>query len=47
MHQAVVKAFGSPPVVTFETSERPAPAEGEVVVRVTATALGFVDGLIV
>jgi NADPH:quinone reductase-like Zn-dependent oxidoreductase len=47
MHRVVVKAFESPPVITLETAERPAPAEGEVVLRVTATALGFVDGLIV
>lgn len=47
MHRAVVKAFERPPVITLETAERPAPAEGEVVLRVTATALGSVDGLIV
>ncbi|SAL80839.1 NADPH:quinone oxidoreductase family protein [Caballeronia telluris] len=46
MLRAVVTNFASPPVLTLEEARRPVPGKGEILVRVTATALGFVDGLI-
>ncbi|MBU9399156.1 NADPH:quinone oxidoreductase family protein [Burkholderia multivorans] len=47
MRRAIVRDLASPPVITLEVTEKPVVGQGEVLLRVTATALGFVDGLIV
>ncbi|MDR5804731.1 NADPH:quinone oxidoreductase family protein [Caballeronia sp. LZ001] len=47
MRRAVVKELVDSPILTLDVGERPVPARGEVLLRVVATALGFVDGLIV
>jgi len=41
-----VHRFGGPDVITLEHVERPVPAEGEVLVRVAAAAVGPWDAWI-
>ncbi|MCX5542129.1 NADPH:quinone oxidoreductase family protein [Paraburkholderia sp. CNPSo 3076] len=47
MRRVVVRDLSGPLAMTVESFEKPAPAAGEVLIRVEATGLGFVDGLIV
>ncbi|WP_321893912.1 zinc-binding dehydrogenase [Paraburkholderia tropica] len=47
MRRALVNSLGSPLTFSIESTELPAPSRGEVLLRCEATALGFVDGLIV
>src|SRR4051794_41571406 len=47
MRKFVGSEYGSPDAFALSEGEIPQPAQGEVRLKVEATALGFVDGLIV
>lgn len=47
MRAALVRRFGDPQVITIETVPDPRPGEGEIVIDVAATAVNFVDLVIV
>ena len=46
MRKFIGSEYGSLDAFTLSEGEIPQPAEGEVRLKVEATALGFVDGLI-
>ncbi len=47
MRRIVCHTYGPPDTLTLEDAPWPAPAPGQVCVRVEATGLGFVDGLLI
>jgi NADPH2:quinone reductase len=47
MRAALVRRFGDPDVISVETVPDPHPGEGEIVIDVAATAVNFVDLIIV
>lgn len=47
MQRIVCHAFGPPDTLTLEDAPWPSPGPGQVCVRIEATGLGFVDGLLI